>query len=384
MNYSYDNGNANEFFLNHYENDIILFNIDNECNLNESDSLEMERDCNVFDPNFPNLISSEGAWNIGGNTGITEKDNKSKACEKFTIDKLQYSEKEINDIIKNMNINNAHKTKFYLELDSKDSVILEIKYQLNLKVRIRRMRRKINNKYLLKLKAGRRQKDEPTNINNNNHNKYSSDNIIKAIKTKLNDSIINFTNKIINYVYRNNKEKLIEITGGLNNNAIKKNSKYIEVIKKIDYNTYANKTNKKFNLALLSQTIKEYLSINISKRYKNLNEEYNKIIMDMLLQDEENNSIFSFIFNKIKIEDWLDFFVYKKELEFHGDSNLKDNQIEIIKENLVRIDDIDNNVLYEICENDKLYFHCFMLLLYNFRRFFELKEDRKEKKKKEK
>lgn len=131
------------------------------------------------------------------------------------VDKLQYSEKEINDIITNMNINNNHKTKIYLELDSKDA-------QLNLKLRIRKIRRKINNKNLLKLKAGKRKKDDPTNSKHNNHNKYSSDNIIKAIKVKLNDSIINFVNKIINYVYSKNKEKLIKIIGRLNNNAIKK------------------------------------------------------------------------------------------------------------------------------------------------------------------
>ena len=284
-----------------------------------------------------------------------------------------------------MNINNNDKTKLYLELDSKDEIIEEIKYQLNRKVRIRRkssrIKRKINNKNFLKLKRGRKSKDEPTNTN---HNKYSPDNIIKAIKVKLNDSIINFTNKIINCVYINNKEKLIEITEGLNDNKNKSNSKYIEVIKKIDYAIYANKTNKKFNLDLLSQTTKQYLSKNISQRYTNLNQDYNKIIIERLLQYEENNSILNFIFNKIKIEDWLDIFIHKKELEFHGDVNdLKDYQIEMIKENLVRIDEIDNNGLYKICENDKLYFHCFMLLLYNFRRFFELKEDRKEKKKKD-
>ena len=170
----------------------------------------------------------------------------------------------------------------------------------------------------------------------------------------------------------------------MNNNKIKASSKSIEVIKKIDYSIYVNKTNKKFNLELLNQTIKDYLSKNISQRYKNLNKEYNKIIIERLLQDEENNSILNFIFNKIKIVDWLDIFIHKKELEFHDDNgDLKDYQIEMIKENLERIDEIDTNGLYEMCENDKLYFHCFMLLLYNFRKFFELKEDRKEKKKKD-
>jgi len=373
-------------FLENDGIDSISLKSDNDNYVNKLYSLKKETNWNnIGEQYFLNFSSREGAWNTGGNTGITDEGFWGKACEKFMIDKLKYSEKEINDIIENMNINNNDKTKLYLELDSKNTIIEEIKYQLNRKVRIRRKRsrikRKINNKDFLILKRGRKSKDESTNTN---HNKYSSDNIIKAIKVKLNDSIINFTNKIINCVYINNKEKLIEITEGLNDNKNKSNSKYIEVIKKIDYAIYANKTNKKFNLDLLSQTTKQYLSKNISQRYANLNRDYNKIIIERLLQDEENNSILNFIFNKIKIEDWLDIFIHKKELEFHGDDgDIKDYQIDMIKENLVRIDEIDTNNLYEMYENDKLYFHCFMLLIYNFRRFFELKEDRKEKKKKD-
>ena len=94
----------------------------------------------------------------------------------------------------------------------------------------------------------------------------------------------------------------------------------------------------------------------------------------------ENNSIFNFIFNKIKIEEWLDIFIHKKELEFHDNiGDLKDYHIEMIKENLVRIDEIDTNSLHEMSQNDKKYFHCFMLLIYNFKRFFEQKEGGQEK-----
>jgi len=375
MLYQNDYELINENF-NQNEIDIISLDFDNNNYPNGFYSLGTEQNWNIFEPNLLYFILDEVALITGGKTGLTEKDSKILS-KKIIIDKLQYSEKEINNIIQKMNIKNNNKIKLYLVLDSKDTVIEEIKYQLNPKIRIRR---KTNNKILIKLKRGRKNKNDHTNAN---HNKYSSDNIIKAIKAKLNECIINFINKIINYVYSNNKEKLIKIIGGLNNN--KKNkakSKYIEVIKKLDYKTFVNKTNKKYNLELLNQTIKEYLSKNISKKYKNFNKEYNKIIIERLLQDEENNLIFNFIFNKIKIEDWLDIFVRKKELELHDDINdLKDYQIDMIKENLVRIDEIDTNGLYEMYENDKLYFHCFMLLIYNFKRFFELKEDRKEKRK---
>jgi hypothetical protein len=166
------------------------------------------------------------------------------------IDKIEYSESEINNIIQKMNINEYDKSKLYLELDSKESIITEIKYQLNPKLRLRRKR---NIKSLLKLGRGRKKKDDPTNTN---HNKYSSDNIIKAIKVKLNDSLIYFINKAINCVYENDKEKLIKITEELNTYKNKSNSKYIEAIKKIDYEIFANKTNKKYNLELLSKNKK--------------------------------------------------------------------------------------------------------------------------------
>ena len=118
-------------------------------------SLGIEQNFNIFESNLLNIIPDEVAWNTGGKTGITEKDSKSIFCQKFIIDKLQYSEKEINAIIEKMNINDNNKIKLYLELNSKDDVIEEIKYQLNLKIRIRK---KINNKILLKLKRGRKKK----------------------------------------------------------------------------------------------------------------------------------------------------------------------------------------------------------------------------------
>ena len=141
-------------------------------------SLGIEQNFNIFESNLLNIIPDEVAWNTGGKTGITEKDSKI-SCDKFIINKLQYSEKEINAIIEKMNINDNNKIKLYLELNSKDDVIEEIKYQLNLKIRTRR---KINNKILLKLKRGRKKKDVHTNTN---HNKYSSDNINKSNRSKV-------------------------------------------------------------------------------------------------------------------------------------------------------------------------------------------------------
>ena len=98
-------------------------------------SLGMEKNLNIFEPDF---ISNKITWNIGKKAGITESESKSKSYQKFLIDKIEYSESEINNMMKKMNINDDDKIKLYLELDSEDAVIEEIKYQLNPKLRLRR------------------------------------------------------------------------------------------------------------------------------------------------------------------------------------------------------------------------------------------------------
>ena len=109
-------------------------------------------------------------------------------------------------------------------------------------------------------------------------------------------------------------------------------------------------------------TIKDYISQNISPKTINLPFDYNKKIIQKLLEDEENKDIFNFIFNELKIEDWLDIYLYKKEI---------DNFIEI-RESLIRID----NTFLEMKKVDKLYLNCFTLMIYNYKRYFSMKEER--------
>jgi hypothetical protein len=97
-----------------------------------------------------------------------------------------------------------------------------------------------------------------------------------------------------------------------------------------------------------------------------------------LLKDVNNKNIFNFLFN-ITIGDWLNIFIYKKEInDLTSFNKLKEIGINIIKENLVRIDEY----LKDIYKKGKNYYHCFMLLIYNFKRYFEIKERRTSKKNK--
>ena len=294
------------------ETDILPFNSFNDYSLNyDNDSNELSiLGINGTLNTFPdNLFNNENIWDTKGKNVVSDLDNKLKSGKKkFNINKIEFLENEINNIIKKMNIDENDKRKLFLPTKSTYSEIQEIKYQLNPKIILKR---KIINKNILKRKQGRKKKDDPVKTN---HNKYSSDNIIKTIKTKMNDSLIVFINNLINSLYENNKEKLTKILGELNNNKNKANSKFIEVIKKIDYKTIANKTNKKYNLKLLDLTIGEYLSKDISPKYRIINKDYNKNIISKLLEDNDNNPLFNFIFNKIKIENFLDIFIHKKDL----------------------------------------------------------------------
>ena len=112
-------------------------------------------------------------------------------------------------------------------------------------------------------------------------------------------------------------------------------------------------------------TIKDYISQNISPKTINLPFDYNKKIIQKLLEDEENKDIFNFIFNELKIEDWLDIYLYKKEIDNFIDSNE-------IRESLIRID----NTFLEMKKVDKLYLNCFTLMIYNYKRYFSMKEER--------
>lgn len=145
------------------------------------------------------------------------------------------------------------------------------------------------------------------------------------------------------------------------------NTKVLIKIKRV------NKKNKLYNLKLLNLTIKDYISQNISPKTKRPPSDYNRRIIQKLISDENNKRIFAFIFNDLKLEDWLDIYLYKKEIEnFIDTDKLNNYEINKIKENLIRID----NSFLKMSKNDKFYIKCFTLMIYNYKRYLLLKEGR--------
>ena len=117
----------------------------------------------------------------------------------------------------------------------------------------------------------------------------------------------------------------------------------------------------------------------------NLPINYNQKIIERLLKDDNNKKLFDFIFNHLKVEDWLEIFIYKKNLEdFVKYKTLDESQQELIENNLVGIESyFDQLYLDAKGKIDKAYFHCFLILIYNFRRFISIKENRNRIKKDE-
>ena len=241
------------------------------------------------------------------------------------------------------------------------------------------------NKFINKKKGRKRNDDESIR----SHNKYSPDNLINKIKTILKKYIINFVNKIINSLYT--YQKKISIMSELNFSY-----KSFELIKDVDYNSIANKKKKRENLNLLNYSLKEFLSLDLSGKYKTITQNKRellklneKIMTGYLLKDSENKDFFDFILNNLKFEDFLDLFIHRKELnDFPSFKLLNNNQKNIIEISLERIEVFLEKSFKENTDenngkdnNDYVYFICFLLMIYNYRRYFSIKVERNRDKK---
>ena len=289
----------------------------------------------------------------------------------FNIDKIApkpFLEEEINNLIKKMNITKEMKIKYYLDSRNtcdKNERIKE-KILLNCNERRKKMKKKIKEES--NVKPGRKKKDDKSA---KGHDRYSPDNLTNKIKNFTYRSLVLFINKVINSLY--NKKQLNKIFCSLNLPKIVSNPKLIKVIKDNDYGLISYKIKKDENLEIIESTIKKLLSKKISKKYVNIPDNYNELIINKIFEDQHNKEIFNFIFNHLKFEDWLDIFIYKKDLNDFVNYNVLDkNQKNIIKNNLVRID----YYFPQLYKDNKTYFHCFIILIYNFVRFLMIKERR--------
>ena len=300
---------------------------------------------------------------------VVTKQRKSSKI-KFEAKTNPILEEEINKIIINkMNINPEDKLKFLLDINPKDIRILKIKDEL--------INNESKSEYLEEKIAFKVENGQILGIKRNddsiepNRRKSKSDNIIKKIKNRIIDFLLSFVNKLINSLY--SKDKINQILSKLNLPLIKSQNE--DVLKKIDHKIVVNHTNNSYNLEFLSYKLKDLLSKKNSERYS-IPDNYNELIISELLKDDENKDIFNFVFNEIDIEAWLQIFTYQKELECYTKNSLANEEHELkLKENMIRIDEYLMKYLNSE-KDDKIYYHCFLLLLYNFRIYLSNKKGR--------
>jgi hypothetical protein len=329
---------------------------------------------NLYIPLFTNAINSSSNTNKEANLAeLCDKKQKTKAIFEVKKEEISeipevikdikelppkyFSDNSINDIIKQFNIRGEMQFELLLNTNIENNDIKKIKSVL--------------------------ESDKIKRVKKNSYISYRSDSILSKIINLINLSLLNFINKLIRSLY--SKEEIKKILEQLN--LLKKISEkdLKEVIKNNDYEFRYELTKKDEKLKLLNWTLKDYFSTNISSKFKYpIN--YNKLVIEKILEEKTNKDIFEFILNDLLIIDWLEIFLYKKDLsELKKFNLLNDDKKDKIEKNLERIDKyINDKYINKYFKNDKNYYHCFILIIYNLKRYLINKEARNRNKKEKK
>ena len=295
--------------------------------------------------------------NINKETSLTDKNANKPKRKLFEIKKENvpkyFTENSINNIIKRFDIGKELKLKLLLDTNIKNNEIEQIKRVLESDTKKRRKRF--------------------------NNDLYRTDHILKKLINIINSSLLNFINNLITSLY--SKERIYMILEGIipSNEIIDSDVK--SVIKKNDFIIRGKLETKEEKLNLLNLTIKKYLCGKISPKYTKSNypSNFNELIINKILKDEDNKDILNFILNDLLIKDWLEIFLYKKSFEDFNGYNLFDEvKKNKIKRILERIDKYINKIYNK--NKNKIYFHCFFLIAYNLYRFLIMKEKRNKSK----
>ena len=311
-----------------------------------------------------------------------EEINKGELKEILIEEKIQKKEIEMppnqyffNDIkykvFPKINLNNLIKEKF---VESNNLVDLEKKISDKEFLAPKKRNRDKDNKAIKEIKKfGRKKKDDTTN--DSMHNKDSQDNIVKKIKAKIINSLLIFINSILNSFLSSNKIKsYIRI---IKNYPEEKEPEYEDLLKDLDYNKTVNLTKKERNLNFLKMPLRDFLSIDISPKFSCYLENSNKIVIDEIIKNEKDNKIIMFLLNDLTLGDYIDIFLYKKELKDFG--KIDEKTIIQIMNKFNRVDKLIEEI-YQL-NNKNNYFSIFISIIYNFERWYFIKKERKRKNK---
>lgn len=311
--YKYENYKlCNCFFLS---NDINQ-DLDNSFNLNEKNEFN-----NIDIGNFIN----EGNYDVIKSKFIPSFNEETKNTSlQNSIHQIKLDFENINSIT----INNS-----IIEEKSNDEFLL---LYTNIKKELKDfLNDKISSETELSL--GRKRKNS-SKIGK--HNKYTDDNLIRKIKQILIDYIYNFINSLLKKVYdKKNKKQLLKI-----------NQKQ----------AINNKVN--YNIKFLDKSLKDIFSDNLSTKYQKYSFDYNKTLIQNLLNEEdiEKKILFEKVFN-------LTFFDCLKH--FRNEKYIKElNGLTLLEDTYKKFEN----------QNDfEMYKKIFEFYAKNFERIIKIKKERK-------
>ena len=277
-NINQENNENNQalFYLNN--NNLIVQNLNNDNNDENKDFLDLNGNDSRFSPSNISYDKKRIYYNNIPRDNINKEKNKklfnithSKRKPLFNIDlinKIKFKENEISSKnINNNKINNINSED--LSKDNGKNNILSIKT------------------------------NEHPQKDNNRHNKFSDDNLRRKCKHLVLNSVMEFLNKKIFDLYE----------GHIGNNIYRKEILTMNKSQK-------SNSNIEYNRALYNKKISDIFSENISTRYTNYLPQHNKLLIEKLKNEEDENK--RTYFNKIldlTFKDYLSHFIGKAFIE---------------------------------------------------------------------
>ena len=277
-NINQENNENNQalFYLNN--NNLIVQNLNNDNNDENKDFLDLNGNDSRFSPSNISCDKKRIYYNNIPRDNINKEKNKklfnithSKRKPLFNIDlinKIKFKENEISSKnINNNKINNINSED--LSKDNGKNNILSIKT------------------------------NEHPQKGNNRHNKFSDDNLRRKCKHLVLNSAMEFLNKKIFDLYE----------GHIGNNIYRKEILTMNKSQK-------SNSNIEYNRALYNKKISDIFSENISTRYTNYLPQHNKLLIEKLKNEEDENK--RTYFNKIldlTFKDYLSHFIGKAFIE---------------------------------------------------------------------
>lgn len=347
------------FYLNNerHENDLNHFPYDGE----QSDKIK-----NIFSPYF--LMDKQEIIKNNMTKDI-------KSTENHTLFNFDYEKENLSPPLftsnNNLNIFNILSNKDKLNENCKNlnfkNIDIENHFQLTEKKRNRTNLESDNLCVFIKnqdIENNKKSKKRGRKTNKNNikqiHSKMAPDNIISKIKTNILKFCFNSLNSILKAFYKTNEHDKI-------------------TLKKIN-SEISNKLSKDEELELLNMSLKDIFSKNISSKFNKIETDYNQKAINQILKNDDNDNI-SFVFN-MTLKEWLDIFTLKttvKEIANQSKNTIYQKlDFSKIEQSFSGINKLLNKIKKE---GDKEYLELFISYLYNYERYFYLKNSRKKKRK---